>query len=280
MKTTLADLQAEIQTVWAPLYTGRLRETLLLGQFINRDYDGEIKQAGDTVKVSQVVDPTAELRTVGVDADTFATQKASLQSISIVANKRAVMAYEFDDLATIQAKITDADFRDGMIYAIGKQINDFLYGLVAPSTSAPDNTMSGIASLQGDQLADVNVLASESRWPEDGNWYGLISPQYWGTIFKDPDLRSSLFVSDQPTVRGQSARSLMGFNCYKDNSRTGKLATFFHRNFAHLAMQRELSFQISSLHSQKKFGYIISADVIYGAVQGIDGAKKVITVTP
>jgi hypothetical protein len=277
--TKLSDLTEQIQKVWAPLISGQLRADQLLAQFCNRDYDGEIRQGNDTVYVSQVVDPTAEERTIGTDADVFGTQKASVTRIAIVADKRAVVGYEFEDLISIQTKLADADFRAGMVQALGDVINTRLYANVSPSTSSPDHQVGSVTSLDADGLADVRVLAGEAKWPKDGNWYGLISPQYWGTLMKDNDLKSSDFVQDQPTVNGQSARRLFGFAAYEDNSRTGKTATFFHKNFLHLVMQREIQFKISDLHSQKKFGYILTADVIYGVKQGINHSKLCVQVT-
>lgn len=276
-KTDLADVTEQIQKVWAPLYTAKLRETLLLGGLVNREYEGEIRQKNDTVYVSQQVDKDAENRTVGVDADTFGTVKAEFTRVALVADKRAVQAYEFSDLVELQSQVTRESFMDSMVFAINKQINTYLYSLVSPSTSAPDHLLNSVASIDADKIVDIDQLAAEAKWPEDGKRVALIAPNYWATINKDNDLKSSDFVTDMPTIRGQSARALFGFNCYRDTSVSNQ-AIFFHPDFMYLAMQTELNFQVSSLHSHKQFGYVISADIIYGAKQGIDGSKKVIKV--
>ena len=40
-----------IPTIWAALYTTKLRESLVWGMRCNRSYEGEIRMAGDTVKI-------------------------------------------------------------------------------------------------------------------------------------------------------------------------------------------------------------------------------------
>jgi hypothetical protein len=45
-----------------------------------------------------------------------------------------------------------------------------------------------------------------------------------------------------------------------------------------LCMQKQSTFKLSDLHSQKKFGYLLSVDMILGAKLGIDGNKKVIKI--
>jgi hypothetical protein len=39
-------------------------------------------------------------------------------------------------------------------------------------------------------------------------------------------------------------------------------------------MQLQPTIKVSDLHANKKFGYVISADVIFGAALGIAGSKK------
>ena len=52
----------------------------------------------------------------------------------------------------------------------------------------------------------------------------------------------------------------------------------FHPDFMLFAAQTEPTFKISDQHPNKRFGYIISVDLIYGATLGIDGASKHIRV--
>lgn len=279
MSTTFkADLSAQVKTYWAPLFTRRLRESLLLGSLVNKEYEGAITKEGDTVKVSQTVDPTGELRTVGVDADSFSSEKVSASQVTITANKRAVAALEFADEVELQTQIDRQAVQDGMIFAIQKQINNYLYSLVSPSTSSPDHDLAGNATMSLTVLGSIRKLAAEAKWPQMPGWYGLWSPSYWIDMLTATSLSSRDFVEDTPVVNGQKARSILGINHLEDNSRTGTYGLVFHPDFLHLVTQTSVDVKISDLHSQKKFGVLMSVDIIFGAGLGIDGAKKHIKV--
>lgn len=275
--TTLTDVTNQIQKFWSPLFMKELRATMLLGSLVNRDYEGEIKQGGDTVYVSQINAPTGELRTVGTDADAFGTEALSTSRISIQATKRAVAAFEFQDLAVLQSQIfaEESEIRQALLFAVNSQINTYLYSLVSPSTSAPDHELSSVTDLNAAQLSAIRVLAGEAKWDRLKPWYGLCSPAHYMDIADDTTMASAIFgATDQPTLSGQLGLPRYGFNIFEDTSRSGDYSIFFHPDFMHLVHQKEVAFNISSLHSQKRFGYIISADLIFGATLGINGSVK------
>lgn len=279
--TDLAAVTNQIQKVWSPLFTKELRESLLLGSLVNKDYEGEIKKLNDTVYVSQINAPTGQLKTVGVDADTFESESLSTTRISIEANKRAVASFEVQDLVEIQSQIGQqgSELRNSLMYAIEKQINDYLYTLVSPSTSAPDHLISGVTDFNAAQLAAVRTLAAQAKWMKNKPWYLLADPVYYGDLLNATTLTSGDYgASDAPVISGQMAMQRFGFNIFEDNSRSTDQCIAFHPDFMHLVMQTEAQFKISDLHSQKKFGYLLSVDLIFGAKLGIAGDKKHIKV--
>lgn len=280
--TNLGDVTNQIQQYWSPLFTKELRETLLLGGLVNREYEGEIKKGGDRVYVSQINAPTGELLTVGTDADAFTPESMSTSRITVQANRRAVASYEFEDLVDLQSQIDKekSEVRQSLLYAMSKQINDYLYSsIVSPSTSAPDHELSSVTDLNLAQLSAIRVLAGAAKWNHDKPWYGLVSPQYYADIMDDATLGSRDFgADDAPVIAGQLAFPRMGFNILEDNSRTGDYGLFFHPDFMHMVMQQQVQVKVSDLHAQKKFGYVMSVDVVFGAVLGVTGDEKHIRV--
>ena len=279
--TKLADVASQVQEFWSPLFAEELRESLLLGAKVDKAYEGEIKQKGDTVKVSQINAPAGSLKTVGVDADTFDTETLSTTQIEIKADKRAVAAYEFEDLVQLQSQIGEKDsaIRQSLLYAVEKQINDYLYSLVAPSAAAPDHVLGSTATLTAAVLANVRQLAGEAKWLKNKPWHGLVDPQYFADILEATTLTSSDYISGQPVMSGMLGSPRYGFNIMEDNSQSGGTGIFFHPDFMHLVMQQEARFKLSDQHANKRFGYVLSVDLVFGAKQGIDGDKKVIKVS-
>lgn len=279
MLTDINVVSQQVQKKWAPLFMKELRESLLLGSLVNKDYEGSIGKEGDTVYVSQLAAPQGQLRTVGTDADTFDSEQMSLQRVAIAANKRAVAAFEISDLAVLQSQLDNpsvkASIREALMFAVEKQINDYLWSKINPSTSAPDHLLTGIATMDATQVAANRTLAAKAKWMKDGQWYGLLDPDYYSHVLAAQTMTSSDYVNGEPAVvGGQVINKRFGFNLLEDNSRGSKKGLFFHPDFMHMVMQQEPTFKISDLHSQKKFGFLISADVIFGAELGIDGDNK------
>lgn len=279
--TTLATVSEQIQKYWSPLFTKQLRDSLLLGSLVDKKYDGAIAAQGDTVYVSQVNAPTGQLLTIGTDADSFSTEAVSTTRIAIAADKRAVAAYEFQDLVSLQSQISqdNPEVMESLKYALAKQINTYLYSLVNPSTSAPDHLINSVTDFNAAQLAACRVLAAQAKWPQDGRWYALLDPQYMGDIMNAATLSSVDYgATDSPVINGQVALKRFGFNILEDNSRSADFGLLFHPDFMHMVSQSSVSVKISDLHSAKKFGVVMSVDLVFGAKLGISGNVKHIKV--
>jgi hypothetical protein len=278
--TTLAEVSNQIQKYWAPLFTKQLRESLLLGSLVDKKYQGDIKRQGDTVRVSQINAPSGQLLTVGTDADSFSSEAISTSYIDIQANKRAVAAYEFQDLVELQSQIAseNPEVLEALKFAMEKQINDYLYSLVSPSTSSPDHSISGVSDFNASQLSACRTLAAQAKWAKDGRWYSLLDPQYYSDLLNAATLTSADYVQDAPVVGGIMGQRRFGFQIFEDDSRSADYGLLFHPDFMHMVTQSEVQVKVSDLHSHKKFGILMSVDMIFGAKLGIDGAKKHIKV--
>jgi hypothetical protein len=209
--------------------------------------------------------------------------------IAVTADRRAVAAFEIQDLAKLQSQLEskDSDIRQSLLFAVNRKINDYLYTLAVPSTVTPDHQISGVTDFNAAQVNDMRKLASQARWAREKGWWLLADPQYMSDLLNAATLTSSDYgASDAPVIGGQMAMKRFGFNILEDNSdgilslspatAGADVALAFHPDFMHLVMQTQPTFQLSSLHSQKKFGYLLSVDIVYGAALGINGSKKCI----
>jgi hypothetical protein len=283
--TDIGVVANQIQKFWAPIFTKELREQTLLPGLVSKDYQGEIKQQGDTVYVSQINAPTGSLKTIGTDPSTFDSEQLSTTRISIAANKRAVAAFEFDDLSQLQSQIgaQDSEIRNALKFAVEKQLNDYLYSLVAPGSGL---ALTSKSTMDAAQIIAIRTLAAQKKWDNLKPWYLLVDPGYNSDILSAATLTSRDYVDgDTPVVAGQVATKRFNFNILEDNSRPGnshtagqKFGLAFHPDFLCLCMQQEVRFKLSDLHSQKKFGYVLSVDMIFGAGLGVSGASKHISV--
>jgi len=286
--TLVSDVSNQIQKFWAPLFMDELKEQTILPSLVNKSYQGEIKKGGDTVRVSQINRPTAQIRDIGVNSDSFDSSLLSTQYVDVAANKRIVAAYEFEDLVDLQSQIGDQNskVRQTLLEAVEIQLNNYLYSLCAASTSAPDHSLASVTDMNASQVNSIRKLASQAKWAKQGGWWLLVDPSYMSDILNAATLTSSDYgAADAPIIGGSVALQRFGFNILEDNSAglvtyggtlgsgSEDFALAFHPDFMHLVMGQP-QFKVSDMHSSKKFGYVISLDMWVGAKLGNSGSVK------
>lgn len=274
--TQLANVTDQIQKYWAPRFTSELRESLMLGGLVSKEYDGEIKKGGDTVRVSQIQAATGELLDVSSNADSFNSELIQTVKVDIVADKRAVASYKFADLVELQSQIdkNDPQVMNSLRFAMEKQINDYLYTKVAPSASAPDHIVNSVSTMDASTLATLRLNAGAAKWPKDGNWYLLLDPTYYTQLLAVTALTSSDFVGENSVETGDIMLRRFGFKIMEDNSRTARHGLAFHPSFLNFVTQTAVQIKISDRHVLGEFGFIMSIDLVFGAALAYDGAVR------
>ena len=288
MSTTLVgDVAEQAQKYWAPVLKDQLKEDTMLPSLVNKEYQGEIKKGGDTAYVSMLQRPTAERKTVGAGSEFFSPQKAVTQRVGIVADQRITASYEFEDLVDIQTQLGDpsgqSKIRDNLFEALEIELNNYLYSLVAPSTSAPDHLLSSITTMDAAQVVAIRTLVAQAKWMKNGGWWMMLDPAYYANVLSAQTMTSSDYVADRPVVGGQVVNQRFGFNILEDNSAGllqlspasagSKCGLAFHPDFLYLVMGTP-QFKVSDLHANKQHGFVVSVDMWCGARLGIEGAVK------
>jgi hypothetical protein len=287
--TLLADVNNQVTKLWSPLFVPELLESSVLPALCNKEYEGQIQETGDTVYVSSISRPTAQRRQTGADESVFTAQKLATQRVALVADQVFSTAFKFSDLVKFQSQIgqKDSEIRKVMLEAILIEINNFLYSKVAPSSSAPDHTTTGVSDFNAAALLAARLQASSAKWPENSR-YMLVDPSYMNDLLTAQTLNSSDYVGeDAPTVNGKMLKQRFGFWIVEDNSsgmsqispaaNTSDLALGLVPDWLLLALS-QAEFKVSDLHPLGQFGYQISCRVIGGAALNIEGAKKHLTV--
>lgn len=285
--TQLADVQEQVKKYWSDMFMPELRESNPLLALVDKTYEGAIARQGDTVKVSQVVKAVGETKVIGAAGDNeFTPEALQTRYVDIKADRRFVASYEFEDLVDLQSQITAerSEIRESLLDAMNTQINNYLYSLVAPVAG---QALTAVTAMDAATLKQIRVIAGKQKWFKSPGWYGLLSPDYYGDLISEVTLTSSDYVNEQPRVGGEIMTRRYGFNIVEDNSDGlaslsptpgNPSAIFFHPAFCHMVTQMQARFKVSDLHSNNKFGYVISVDLIGGAKLGIEGDKLHVSV--
>jgi hypothetical protein len=287
-ETTLTQVNDQIVKYWSDIFMPELRENHPLIALVDKTYDGEIKNQGNEVRVSQVVKAAGETIVLSgsVNDNRFTPEALTTRSVDIKADRRFVASYKFQDLVDLQSQIKGESsvIREALLEGVATQMNNYLYSLVAPVAA---QALTGVANMDAATLKAIRVIAGKQKWFKTPGWYGLLSPDYYGDVMDETKLTSSDFVNDQPLIGGEIVTRRYGFNIIEDNSdglaslapTAGEpSALFFHPAYCHMVTQMAARFKVSDLHSNEEFGYIISVDVVGGAKIGIEGDKLHVSV--
>ena len=259
----VSELANLIPEIWSPLIYAELRNQLMIADVFNHDYEGEIRNMGDTVRVNTILAPSGQILTD--DKQSFETEAFQVTQQSITVNKRAVAAFEFTDLAQLQSMAFEQDAREALVYALRKQIETSVLAALIPSASAPNHQIApaSASDLAAVDVATMRTLLSLAKVPKM-NRYLFLDPNYYGDLLNKTTFTSSDFIQNNGAVSsGEFASPLYGFRIAESDFLGTDIGYAIHPSALTMVMQQSLRMKISDLHGQKNFGYVMSADLVF-----------------
>lgn len=255
-----ANLIAEF---WASEFYPELRANLPKANFFSRDYEGELR-LGDIIRVNQINKATGEIITD--DKQEYNTETMSSTQYTITVDKRASAAFEFTDLAQLQSNDFRDAARDALVYGVTKQIEDTVAAALVPSTSSPDHDIApaSASDLASADVGNMRQLLSSQSVPV-ANRALFLAPSYYSDLLNKTQVTSSDFIpAGSPTATGAITFPVFGFTVVEDQSLSADVGYGAHRSALQIVMQQGLRMKVSDLHSNKKYGYVMSADMVFG----------------
>lgn len=178
-----------IPEVWAAELLVELEKSLVYGApgVVNRDYEGDISQFGDTVHITTLADPTIGDYTAHTDITIEEVDDAS-QTLTI--DQAKYFAFTVDDIEQRQARnggsVLSEQARKAA-YKLRDTADQHLAGVMAAGVDAgnlvSETTLSSPSDAY-DLLVDLGVLLDESDVPTEGRWT-VITPAFHGLLLKD-----------------------------------------------------------------------------------------------
>jgi len=212
-------IQNFIPEVWSAKLLLALRHAHVYaaGGVINREYEGEISDFGDTVHITSLVDPTIGDYTAHTDITVEDID--DLDHILQITQSK-YFAFEVDDIEKRQAK---GNVLTAQAQAAAWKLRDvadkYVAGLMATGVAAGNViSESTITKLDAyDVLVDLGTKLDESDVPTENRW-AVITPKFHGLLQKD-----SRFIA-AGDAQGASVRAngvigeAAGFSLRKSNN--------------------------------------------------------------
>jgi len=212
-----------IKTVWAARLLSALEKSLVYGQagVVNRDYEGEIREAGDTVKIASIGDPT--IGTYTKDAD-ISVQVLTDAEQTLLINQQKYFAFTVDDVDKVQQNVNAMDeAMTRAAYGLRDLADQFIaasYTLV-PSGNLVGSTglpvAVGAANAAYNHLVNLSVKLDEANVPSDGRFV-VVPPFFHGYLLQDSRfVGSGAAAADARMLNGKIGEAA-GFTVMKSNN--------------------------------------------------------------
>lgn len=263
-----------VPDLWTAKILVALRKKAVAGSLVNREYEGEIKRMGDSVKITSINDVTIGSYTAHNDITWEDIDDATR---SLVIDQAKYFAFELDDIERAQAVNGGAVMNqaiDNATYQLRDTADAFLLAAMNTATQGTANDLGTvaihtIAKNLYDSFVDLAVTLDVGNVPEEGR-FAVVSPALHGRLLK---LDEFVTPGDQA---GPSARtngyigSVAGLDLYKSNNlpavtdvaATGGLAIAGHSMATTFAEQ---IVSVEGVRRENRFADGVKGLHVYGA---------------
>lgn len=264
---------AAIPEIWSSAFYPTLVEKLPFASSVATDYQGEIRQLGDTVNITSFpqFDEAEEI----LEGQAVEAEATTLSNIQLIINKQLAKDFIITRKADIQSLEIMNALRDLALHSVLKKMQKIIIAAIVPSTS-PDHTI-GFDSGTTLQLADIleaKELLDNSDVEEAGRQMILGAAQ-WNDLFNIAGVVSSQFGASGSLSSGQVTAPIMGFQG-KWTSEVGNVSYFMHPLAIEMAVQQDPTPSVHDLGAQGIRGTRVNMEVLFGLKQASD--LRVVTV--
>lgn len=262
-----------IPTVWAARLLVALDKSLVYGQanVCNRDYEGEIREAGNTVKIASIGDVTVADYVKNSDIADPETLTDEEQSLLIDNAKYFNFYVDSVDRAQANANIMDEAMRRSA-WSLRAAADTFLAAAMeaaVPSGNKIGTVGDPVVPTKDDayeHLVDLGVLLDEGNVPVDGRFV-VVPAWFHGLLLKDDRfVRSGTFRGDIRLANGEVGEAA-GFRILKSNNVPNTSGSIFKIIAGH-SMATSFAEQVLDVQTyqpEKRFGDAVKGLHVYGA---------------
>lgn len=269
-----------IPQLWSRKLLERFYDATVLNSISNTDYEGEIKNYGDTVIVNKIPNITISNYRMG---DNLNVERPVATTDSLLIDQGKYWSFIMDDVADAQAmidmvprwaenaseqmKITvDTDV---LAYLVGKadaanrgatagrlSVNINLGIAATPVSLTKDNVI--------DYIVDLGTVLDEQNVPETGR--KLVIPAWMAGLIKKSDLRDASLSGDNVSIARNGRIGMIDrFELYVSNllPKTGANHYIFAIHPKALSFATQLT-KTESLRAESTFGNIMRGLLVYG----------------
>ena len=271
--------------IWSARLLVALRQNLVYSAFINRDYEGEIAEAGDTVRITSIGRPT--ISTYVPNSTVITPEQVNDSQRTLVVDQAKYFAFAVDDVDQRQARgnvIPQA--MDEAAFAAANVIDLYLssfytsiqlqnqLGAVSISRATPGQAYDNV-------LVPLKVKLDQANVAIQGRTVA-ISPDMHGLFLRDPRFVANAANNISSALLTGQVGTAAGFNIILSNQTptTGTDSVVIGGNDRALTFAEQIS-KVEAYRPQSSFSDAVKGLWLYGAkvVRPDSLASALVTVT-
>lgn len=267
-----------IPTIWSGNFISELQKSLVYGgpTVVNRNWEGEIMDAGDRVKIQQMGPVSVSDYTKNSTTITF--ESLDDASIFLEIDQSKYFAFDIDDIDTAQAKgnlmqlaMANAAYkmRDTVDqYIAGKYteagVTSGLGTTTTPLTVTAKATSGSNIGIE-DLLSQVSAKLSTANCPKDSR-YAIMPPSLIQKLSLKVSGNTGLIAQNQAFTNGYVG-SAFGFNIYESNNVPNTSNAKYKCLFGHpmaITYAEQIN-KVEALRRESSFRDAVKGLMLYGA---------------
>lgn len=205
--------------IWSKLLLRDIMDYGVMFDCVNRNWEGEIKHAGDTVHIQAIGDVTVNT----LDRDTaLQYQKLDGTSLELVVDQLKYFAFHVDDIEKVQSNI---EFMGKYTTKAKKEVvnvkDAYLHALGVAGVDS-DNQMGTIAITKENiydtlvdmfvMLSDTNAIDKNGRGADGKRPFLILPPKIVGVLKKSEEAKNSTSLGDETMRKGVILPDFAGFD--------------------------------------------------------------------
>lgn len=265
-----------IPELWSTALLDTLDKSLVLGNLVNRDYQGEIARVGDTVRIQKP--GNLSVSAYSGSAITWAAPTSSQVVLTI--NKDKYFAFTVDDLDEVQSNVSLLRaYTDRAAYAMADQIDQDLAAEYANAGLTDITATLGTHDMY-DKLVDAGRQLDEQNVPRTGRWV-VVTPKGYADFLKNDSFIHATAAGDR-VLRTGEVGSIAGFTVFMSNnltSTTTNVYKYMYGTRQAITLAAQLVGQPEAVRLEDKFETGIRGRAAYGIKTVESNALGTLTVT-
>ena len=261
-----------IPELWSARLKYNLEKNLVAANLVNRDYEGEIRQAGDTVHINNLNPITIRTYAAGTP---ITVEDLTTTDTDLVISEQDYFAFKVEDIDKAQSAGDLVDTAMGRAsYGLADNADAYLIGKMAAEGTAVGTVASMTASNIYPEILKIRKAMDKANVPTVGRW-----------LLVDPDAYALLLADTTHFINGSEAGAdrytngyvgkVAGFEVYESNNVTKKLIGGVNEAVTYASQVSE----IEAFRPESSFSDAVKGLHVYGAKVTRPAAIQVTTVT-